>query len=353
MKPKVRTGLVHEVRAFLWWCAGADPKILKGLPTEGVKYSGIGVAILSTGLLACLSGGYALNSALGNLWLAYALGVLWGLFIFNVDRLVMSTMRQGASAPNTKVNFLRALVTAIPRLLLVIFFGIVISVPIQLKLFQREINQEIQTERAAPLEEIDNNIAKKNAELDELRKALQSETERVDEKLNSYVVEMNGTGGTRRPGHGPVLHLKLMDYEEAKNQLTHTREILQPQIIKTSSELAALMNQRQALSASNSERIFDEASKIPVLAQVSALSVLSQKDSRIAWARTFITLLLILLATSPILVKLLSEPDRYEQLLEATERIKPEASLHPERINAELQKAFVEALDKSALKHWK
>ena len=79
---------------FLWWCAGTHQQLLKQNPTEHSKYSGLGGVILATFILASLSGGYAMYTVFGNVFISIAFGLTWGLIIFNFDRFLVSTMRK-------------------------------------------------------------------------------------------------------------------------------------------------------------------------------------------------------------------------------------------------------------------
>src|ERR1700721_3254584 len=79
---------------FLWWCAGAHQQLLKEYPSEHPKYAGLGGVILATFILAALSSGYAIFSVFDNAIWAVAFAIVWGLIIFNFDRLLVSTMRK-------------------------------------------------------------------------------------------------------------------------------------------------------------------------------------------------------------------------------------------------------------------
>ena len=61
---------------------------------------------------------------------------LWGMMIFNLDRYIVSGMRK-------KSNFLKEFAMAAPRIVLAVFIGIVIATPLELKLFESEINAEL------------------------------------------------------------------------------------------------------------------------------------------------------------------------------------------------------------------
>src|SRR5436189_4973897 len=83
---------------FLWWCAGAVPDTLRLYPTEKAKYEGIGGAVLTTGVLAFLSGFYAIYTTIAtgpfSIPVAIGFGAIWGLAIFNLDRYIVSSLRK-------------------------------------------------------------------------------------------------------------------------------------------------------------------------------------------------------------------------------------------------------------------
>ena len=55
---------VSRVTRFLWWCCGADPKILmKATNYDRVKYGGIGGIVLVCGVLATFAGGLAFQAS--------------------------------------------------------------------------------------------------------------------------------------------------------------------------------------------------------------------------------------------------------------------------------------------------
>src|SRR5579859_395259 len=74
---------------FLWFCAGAKPEILARpeCATETPKYTVIGTTILLTAAFAALSGTFAFHLVFESLTISVLLGLLWGFFILNLDRL--------------------------------------------------------------------------------------------------------------------------------------------------------------------------------------------------------------------------------------------------------------------------
>ncbi|MFN8338519.1 MAG: DUF4407 domain-containing protein [Saprospiraceae bacterium] len=127
---------MNRVSAFFIFCSGAVNSILKRCPSDYTKYQGIGATILFTGIFSALSAGYALYTVFESYVASTIFAILWGMMIFNLDRYIVSGMRK-------KSNFLQEVAMAAPRIVLAIFIGIVIATPLELKLFESEINAEI------------------------------------------------------------------------------------------------------------------------------------------------------------------------------------------------------------------
>ncbi|MGW5739923.1 caspase, EACC1-associated type [Amycolatopsis sp. NPDC003861] len=119
--------------------AGARLDVLSRAPVDRVRYVTMGGVLLSTASLAAISATFALNSIVGlGLPLSVVAGVLWGLAILNLDRLLVVTMTR-------KSWWIHRLITVFPRLILAIVLGAVISTPMLLKIFQPEIDNEMQS----------------------------------------------------------------------------------------------------------------------------------------------------------------------------------------------------------------
>ena len=133
-------GFLNE---FLWICAGVNRTVLRQCPTDYAKYAGIGGTILFTALMACLSGSYALYSVFYNAYVAIGFGIFWGLLIFNLDRFIVNTMySDGKSTISWK-----ELMSGAPRIVMAIFLGIVISTPLELKIFEDAIDIRIEQDK--------------------------------------------------------------------------------------------------------------------------------------------------------------------------------------------------------------
>ncbi len=132
-----KCGWINE---FLWSCAGVNKKVLRQCPSDYAKYAGIGGTILFTALMACFSGGYALSFVFGEWWIGLIFGIFWGLLIFNLDRFIVNTMY---SDGKVTIGW-QELKSGMPRIIMAIFLGIVISYPLELKIFDDEIQVKIE-----------------------------------------------------------------------------------------------------------------------------------------------------------------------------------------------------------------
>lgn len=141
----------NPLKEFFWWCSGADRPLLRMCPAEHSKYMGIGTVIFFTALMAMVSSLFAISYVFGNHELAadhekfsvcVVFAFFWGLMIFFLDRFITNTMY---SDGKVTISWLE-LRSALPRILISIFLGIVISAPLELKIFNQEINDYIKAQ---------------------------------------------------------------------------------------------------------------------------------------------------------------------------------------------------------------
>ena len=157
-----RPGRINE---FLWSCAGVNKAVLRQCPSDYSKYAGIGGMILFTAIMAALSGGYALNFVFHNIYIAGAFGVFWGLLIFNLDRFIVNTMYSDGKHTISWGEIRSGL----PRIIMAIFLGIVISTPLELKIFEDKIKMQIEDEKEIILDhQLENLTSELNQVKDEI-----------------------------------------------------------------------------------------------------------------------------------------------------------------------------------------
>jgi hypothetical protein len=123
---------------FMWKCAGADVQILEQCPkADHVKYFCIGGFVFFTGLLAALSFYFAMETVFGKWYISIPLGIIWGYMIFNIDRFIISSTGKGDGTDKITWDEFK---NAIPRIIMAAIFGIVISAPLEVKIFEKEIS---------------------------------------------------------------------------------------------------------------------------------------------------------------------------------------------------------------------
>src|SRR5215218_4624508 len=131
---KFRRGRTGNGLAVL---AGARPDVLAAAPGARAKFVALGGVLLSTGALAVMSAAFAVHMALGVWWpFALLLGVGWGFVIVNLDRMLLVGMAHDSSLQ-------RNLLMAVPRVGLALVLGIVISTPLTLQIFHKEIDTQV------------------------------------------------------------------------------------------------------------------------------------------------------------------------------------------------------------------
>ena len=204
---------------FLWWCAGANRDVLRQCPTEWAKYAGMGGTIFSTACMAALSGGYAISTVFDSTIVAVLFGLFWGfVIIFNLDRLIVNTMYSDGLVTIGKKEF----ISGLPRIIMAIFLGIVISTPLELKIYEKSINTEIKSLKKNKLKEL---LADDEAKLEELNV-------KKDQTLSRDVVDLaaSGAGVAYNTNNGKLSKLQA-DYNKLQSNinmlLTQRRHISQ------------------------------------------------------------------------------------------------------------------------------
>jgi len=320
--------MLNKLKRLLFHCSGADLSILLDprCEVEHIKYVSIGATVLGTALLASLSGGYAAFTAFRNVPLAAALGLLWGLLIFNLDRYVVTTLKKkvvpsGARLAERFTSGVREFGRALPRLLLAIFISIIITRPIELKLFEREIHARIDRSKQALLANLQQQMDAEFAELKRLEdenRGLPQEVrakERLrDELRNKMMAEAIGDQGdmlTGRRGEGPIFKRYLQAFNDAEAELVNLRATVAKQAEENERRAAPLRGQRDNRAGEVRLAI---ASSDGLLARLEAHAQLATEKPPVARASAFIVMLFLLLEMAPIIVKLLSDRGPYDEL---------------------------------------
>lgn len=327
--------------------SGARPDVLEAVPGARAKFVALGGVLLSTGGLAVLSAAFAVHMALGVWWpIALLVGVGWGFVIVNLDRMLLVGMAHDASLK-------RNLLMAVPRVGLALVLGIVISTPLTLQIFHKEIDTQIvslQAEAAdayrtsldadarfAGLPELRAQVAtgqavvasggSSAADLAPLQGEVAAAQAAYDAALTTQrelsakaQCELDGTCGTGDAGTGEayaqaraaadaqrdVVDAAKTDLDAAVSAVSAgaSRSMAQASadLETDQAELARLTAQQTAL-----QQAFDEtnADNSGILIRLQALSALSDSNTTMAIAHYMLALLFICIELLPVLMKML------------------------------------------------
>lgn len=308
---------MKRIQHFFWICSGSSIEILKRCPSDANKYVGIGATIFFTGLLAAISAAYALNTVFDNLAVSIIFGLVWGAMIFNLDRYIVSSMKKNKSR-------WKEFLMAVPRLVLAILIAIVISKPLELKVFESEIDAELILMEQKIFKEQEDLVANRfdstkillNQQINTLKQEVAEKSRQRDELIIIAQQEADGTGGSMRRNLGPIYRAKKADADKASQELQELSVKNQALIDQYYSELARTDSLvAMEINAMGRQRLSGMA------ARIDALNNLTKKSDAIYWANLFIILLFIAIETAPIFVKLISDRGPYDDKLESHEHV--------------------------------
>lgn len=305
---------------FMMICSGANIHILKKTPSEWNKFSGIGGIVLFTAVFATLSAGYAMFTIFDNLWAATGFAVLWGLMIFNLDRYIVSSIKKTGSWWNQ-------ILMAIPRLILATFLGIIISKPLELKIFEKEVNKQlntiIQRNKKQLQAEMNGRIMQQSGPFETEKKQIAEKTAVYQTAYDSASVELEKeilgtkTGLTSgKEGYGPNAKRKAELKEQRRADLENYQKQIAPRLEYLDKEISKVYTNLE--TERNKTETFEDKFN-GFAARLQALDELGKNSAIIALAASFIMGLFITLEISPVLVKLISSVGPYDYLLEKTE----------------------------------
>ncbi|HEV3325841.1 MAG TPA: DUF4407 domain-containing protein [Puia sp.] len=303
---------------FLWWCAGAYQDLLKDCPSEQTKYAGLGGVLLATFVLAALSAGYAIYSVFNDPVWAVLFAIIWGLIIFNFDRFLVATMRKYGVSRRKQIWM------ATPRIALALLIGFTIARPLELKIFEKEIDVQITANRHQKLLINDSLLQVENhatlvaaqGERDRLTARQSTLQDTLHRLQQAYIEEADGTGGSGRRGIEQLTRLKQEAYLAALQRATPELQQLQQRIDYQDSLIRQANAGREVKNRQYEAQV---TSDVGFLEKNKALSDLSAHESSVFWANLLISLLIILIETGPILSKLIMSVGPYDLALASME----------------------------------
>ncbi len=356
---------MKTMRNFLWFCSGANSSMLKRCPTDSDKYAGIGATVLFTAIMAFLSGSYAFYTIFGQVVASVFFGFIWALMIFNLDRFIVSSIRKEG-------DLKKEIKMALPRIALAVLIAIVISKPLELRILNSKIQEQmfatnkVKTSQLSSdhkkfvTQNFDDPISKLQEEVTAKESKTPVPLQRLEEKLSGLENEKVTRSRIIEAKNAPFyMQLKQLVADNTtgshdatinllKNQISQNRAEIIPLLneisnirIQIDNEFASYKRDLDDLRARNNTKIadletrrknkIDEFTKDEVTGttiidnckflpdQIAALSVLKQSDSSINILSNFILLLFLAIEIAPVLVKLFSQRGPYDDLLQKHE----------------------------------
>lgn len=354
---------IFFIKQFLFFCAGLEGRIVKeeAFRVEHSKYITIGLTVLFTSVLATLSGGYTFYTIFFNKFIAVPFGFLWGLIIFNLDRLVILGVKQEEKSERDIAPGLIRIGGIVPRIFLACTIGFLVSEPVKLRIFKPEIDRQHgetlvlaeEGKKRRETREVQNKIEEKIEFSEKEISAKKLEKEKNDtqidnlrDKLNEEVYGRNG----RDPGYGSqaaALKEEIEDEQDENDRIDDDIKSLTKKVNEYQDEITEL----QKNIVETDKNIEVDTTQVSLLDAMTALHELSSDNRTIFFTSTFVTILFILLELLPIFAKLMLGSGVYELLLnQEREKIQNQnkSFVADLELNTDLNDHFMEVIRKAS-----
>jgi hypothetical protein len=337
----------NSIKKILYFASGTDLQLIQNCPhSDKVKMQCIGGTVLATAVLAFLSGSFAFYTVFGpkpelisnqgfttvtewdKVGMSIFFGLVWSSIIFNLDRFIVSSLGHGDGTEKiTPSEWLRA----IPRILMAIAIGIVISKPLELKIMESEITSKLIDKQAEIYdgrkkdtdEKFDKEIKvftdAKQEKVNRLNSLIQEE--QAAEKLkndasDALVKEIDGISGSGKKGCGDSC-------KEKKAQELKFAAEYQAKVENNKAEKAELKTQisefDEKIKQKEKERVDSYvALKKGAATQNGLMARLNEveNDPFLRNSGYFIMALMIMLEISPLLFKMMITLSPYDYIQE-------------------------------------
>lgn len=292
-------------RNFLVWLSGARPELLKHSRTDRLAYTGLGSAVLISGVIAALSAAFALQIMLYVTWLpAILLGAALGATFMTIDRWVAFSIRRGANQ-----NFL---LTVTPRLLLSALFAVIFATPVLMRAFAPEITAQITQINQAHAEQSSTTL--NHSYLGELSTSLQTQLSHeqalASRYYTDYTCQLYGGPDCTAKGNGPAAKAALNNYQAA----TSAAKSLSTQLSQARTELAQLQLRSSDVIIHGTPGLLE---------RLDALDQIASQSTVVSVARVLVILFFFAMGCLPVLARTIQvrgPQGAYETILKIQER---------------------------------
>lgn len=267
----------------------------------------LGVMVFVTGVLAFFSGSYAIYTAFsGSVWgtfLTVPIGILYSFMIMVFDREIVSATSKYA---------------VIVRFPLALAIGLIVAVPLEMRLLQDSIEKEIKRMSLAENNNVITTMDKEEASIKNRKRELEEaiihyrgEVSKWENAMEAETVGRQLAGRTGRAGQGPA-------YEEAKRNRDQNQKFLD----ETRQELNRVEDQEEKIMARIDEKYSPRvvSPAYDFLARYQALDLLKQNSAAAWWISLGLRLFFVLIEVFPALIKLFLPYTEYNAIVEARRR---------------------------------
>jgi hypothetical protein len=318
-------------------------------PAAASRQVSLGAAVFCSAVLSALF----VTVALLQIWprgplLSASTGVLFALTLLLVDRFLIAE----PSARHLPSRIARML----PRVVVSVAMGFVVTSAVMTVVFAGEIDQQIQEERtraaqeaaaavredpleAAQIERLQDQEREVLAAREIARRSVETARERLEGLQAELVAEQSGSGGAGSAGCGPRCRLLQTQIDQEVAELNQLKGILNSEESRSAERLDAIASEVDQLYANVDVRAATVARKIESeeIGFVDRLVALSSFDEggEVLATRLLLLVLLVGIDLLPVLFKL-QRPSSHDLLLLEHERIAEQVVVQREEVAAEM-----------------
>lgn len=315
------------IMRFLWKAAGGDQYILeRATYSDQIKYMCLGGIVFATGAMAGLAGGYAFytifspkGSALEDsihlptVALSFLFGIIWGLMIFNIDRFIVTSTGKGDGTEKITWDEFKS---AIPRIIMGAIIAITISKPIEIRMFQTEINNKLYEKQLVLQKEFEKKTTANFEErlkvveddLGEVGKQRQDLIERIKKAEEAYTDNLMGKANGIGAGNGPLSKALKSQIDALNKELDRFDQQNGDKIKEADKKRKEILAEKEKALATNvqvAQGLDGLLERIKLAHEVAGF-----------WITLFITLLFLSIELTPIFFKLMLNKTPYDYLAE-------------------------------------
>lgn len=306
-----KTDKISGLTTFLWWCSGAEVEALKRFPSEKTKYTLIGASIFLMALFAIFSGAYVFSVVFDSKVLGTLFAVMWGIFVFIIEKFTSAIVLKATTVS-------RKLVQLFPGILINIVLTLIISVPLNLKIFEKEILTTYQRQTVEQTSNVIKDLTIQKVQLDSQFKETNDEFEfqanYTNQLFDDYIREVKGVGSSGLAGLGLAAKYREERYNDARDRLK-----------KIQLQRDSLVSQTQKMSAIITEQInkatHQKLYPVTFFRMYQIFVRLRRENSTMNMMSVMISALILLFSIQPTSVQLLSTRGSYNDYVSMRDEV--------------------------------